>query len=214
MPYAIDELIEWAMFARYQACVEAGATDEAIDAVYRYSLAIGCDESEQVRRTQRDFVLRLAGKGAPFQRDQFRKANRETGRRVYLLTADFQRWLGVSRGFDPVVADELRRILLRTIDGMECKPTALLSGLRRTDFEPAVARKLDFMSLDRAHAPAAVVAMRHFYDFLAESELVDAETARSAHSVCRDLWKELKRVMNDEWQKYRFLEKYLPQPEE
>lgn len=210
MPWAIDELIEWAVFPRYQECVEAGATDADIDAVYRYTLEIGCDESEQVRQNQREFALRLAGKSRPFQREQLRQDNQETNRRIYLLTADFLRWLGESRGFDPLVADELRRILVRTIGDMECKPTGLFRGLRRADFEPAVVRKLDFMSLDRLHAPAVVIAMQHFYDFLAESEFVDAETVRAAHTVCRDLWKELRRGLDKQWHHYRFLEQYLP----
>jgi hypothetical protein len=210
MPWAIDELIEWAMFARYQECVEAGATDTAIDAVYRYSLDIGCDESEQIRQNQREFALRLASKSRPFQREQFRKDNQETNRRIYLLTADFLRWLGESRGFDPLVADELRCILIRTIDDMECKPTGLFRGLRRADFEPAVARKLGFMSLDRLHAPAVIIAMQHFYDFLAESEFVDAETVHAAHAICHDLWQELRLGLEQQWHHYRFLEQYLP----
>jgi len=210
MPWAIDDLIEWAVYARYQECVEAGATEEAIDAVYRYTLEIGCDESEQVRQNQREFALRLAGRSAPFQRDEFRKDNQDTNRRIYLLTADFLRWLSVSRGFDPLVADELRRILVRTIYDMECKPTVMLRGLRRADFEPVVARKLDFMSLDRLHAPAVIVAVQHFYDFLAESKLVDAQTAHAAHSICHDSWKEVRRGLEKEWPNYRFLEKYLP----
>ena len=213
MPWAIDKLIEWAMFARYQACVQAGATDEAIDAVYRYSLDIGCEESEKRRSNQHDFALRLAGKGVPFQRDQFRKDNQETGRRVYLLTADFLRWLDMSRGFDPLVADELRRIVVETINDMERKPADLLSGLRRTDLEPVVARKLHILSLDKLRAPATILAMWHFYDFLAESGLADAKTAQTAGRVCRDLWKELRRAMNDQWQTYRFLERYVPQSE-
>jgi hypothetical protein len=213
-PWAINNLIEWAVFARYQECVESGAADATVDAVYRYTLEIGCHESEQVRQNQREFALRLAGKSTPFQRDQFRKDNEETRRRMYLLTADFLRWLDVSRGFDPLVADELRRILIRTIDDMECKPTVLFRGLRRADFEPALARKLGFMSLDRLHAPAVIIAMQHFYDFLAESGLVDSQTSASARSVCRQLWNEQKRVMEDEWQNYRFVEKYLPQSRE
>jgi len=213
MPRAVNELIEWAMFSRYQACVQAGVTDEAIDAVYQYSLEIGCKKSRQVRRDQRDVVLRLAGRADAWNRDELLADDGDAGRRVYLLAVDFMRWLCESRGFEPLVADELRRILVSTVDDMECRPTALFRGLRRNEFEPALARKLGFMSLNRAHAPAGIVAMRHFYDFLGEFEFVDPQVCKSARLVCYVLWKKLKRAMKDSWQHYRFLERYLPRSE-
>ena len=212
MPWAVNELIEWAMFARYQACLQSGATDEAIDSVYHYSLEIDSEDSQQARQTTRDFALRLAGKAEAWNRDELLKGDRNIALRIYLLGADFMRWLCLSRGFEPLVADELRRILMSTIDNMECTPAALFRGLRRNEFEPALARKLGLMSLDVAHAPAGIVAMRHFYDFLAESELVEPRRRDSAQSVCYVLWKELKRALQDDWRQYQFLEQYLPRP--
>ncbi len=214
LPWAVNRLIEGSLFARYQACVQAGATDEAIDEVYRYSLDIGCRESKETQKNQRDFALRLAGKTDAWTRDELLKNDPQTNRRVYLLTVDFMRWLCMSRGFEPVVADELRRILVSLINGMEGKPNALLQGLRRKDFEPAVAKKLDFMSLDTADAPAGIIAMQHFYDFLAETELVDAQQRETARKVLFVLWNDLKRVMKDEWWRYKFLEQYHPRANE
>ena len=213
MSWAVNTLIEWALFTRFQACVQAGATDEAIDQLYRHSLEIGCEDSKRARKDQRDFVLHLAGKCEPWTRDELIKDDRHTGNRIYLLTADFMRWLCQSRNFEPLVADELRRILVSTIENLECHPTTIFRDLRRADLEPAVARKLAFMSLDTSHAPAGVIVFQHFYDFLAEHELIDPGTSKSAHSVCHALWKELKRTMKDEWRHYKFLEAYLPRTE-
>jgi len=210
MSWAIDELFEWKLFAQRQACAEAGATEEAIDALYEASLAIGCDASDVLRKDQRDCALHLAGKAAPFSRNDLLKKDRHAGRRVFLLTLDFQHWLCASRRFEPVLADELQRILVQTIEHMKCKPAAMFCELRREQFEPALARKLDVLSLDIVHAPAAVVAMLHFYDFLAEFGLVDARTRELAHTVCDTLWQELQRALTDDWHHYEFLERYLP----
>jgi len=215
MYWAVDELIEWALFDRYQTCAQAGATDEAIDAVYQYSLTIGVTDSQRSRDNQRDFAVHLAGEAdKTWTREELREGGEAGARKVYLLFVDFLRWLCTSRGLVPMVADELRRILIRLVNDMDCKPDALLRGLRRPDFEPVLARRLSFMSLDRAHAPAGVIAMLYFYDFLAEFRLVDEPTRESAKSLCRLLWKEIKRAMKDDWRKYQFLERYLPEAED
>jgi hypothetical protein len=210
IPSAVDELIDWALYAHYRACAEAGVTDEAVDALHRYSVQIGADDSEEVWRSQREFALHLAGKGETWPRDELVKDEPETWHRIYLLTVDWMRWLGESRGFHPLVADELRRILARTIDRMECKPSLLFRDLHRLDLEPAIVSYLHFLSLDRIHAPAALVAMWHFYDFLAEAGLVSEKQRDSTRSVCEVLWEALKRAAGDEWPRYRFLESYLP----
>lgn len=74
-----------------------------------------------------------------------------------------------------------------------------------------LARKLDFMSLDRFHVPAGILAMYHFYDFLAETKLVDETIHRPSQLVCLDLWKEIKKLFQEklgEWQPCQFLEQY------
>lgn len=210
MPDAVDELIEWALYPHYQACVQAGVTDEAVDALHRYSVEIGCDESEDVRENQRQFALHLAGKGEVWPREEFVNNDRQAWNRIYLLTVDWMRWLSASRGFPPLVADEMRRILVRTMNRMECKPSLLFGDLRRLDIEPAIADYLGFMSLDRVHAPAALVALEHFRDFQAEAGLVKEKHRDSTHAACGALWTEVQRVLGDDWRHYRFLEQYLP----
>jgi hypothetical protein len=94
---------------------------------------------------------------------------------------------------------------------MEDDVTGFLRGLKRTIFEPHLARKLGFLSLDRFHAPAGILAMYHFYDFLAEMQLVDATIRQPSQQVCVDLWKEIKNLcqgQRGEWRWYQFLEQY------
>ena len=85
---------------------------------------------------------------------------------------------------------------------------ALLRGLKRADFEPALVQKLGFMSLVPFQAPAAILAMRHFYDFLFAHDLIDKRTCDTAHSVCYVLWRDLKKAMAKDWDNCRFLETY------
>jgi hypothetical protein len=210
MPWALDELMQWALFEPYQNCVNAGCTTGAMDAVYDYAVKIGMNQSRQMRDHQREFAKHLAGRADAWSRDVLLKDDRRRGRRFYLLGADFLRWLCESRGIEPLVADELRLILLDIIDCMECSPTTLLLRLRRQDLEPALAAKVGFMSLDRAHAPAGIVAIRQFYDFLAASELIEPSVQKSAHALTYVLWKDVKRALKDDWRHYQFLERYLP----
>ncbi len=210
MPSGAEQLLNWALFPAYQACARQGATDDAIEELYRYSIEIGCRDSEKSRKAEQAFVRHLAGKGKTWTRDELLKDERRAGRRVYLLAVDLMRWLCEARGFEPMVADELRSVLVDTINDMECKPIALFRGLTREDLEPALARNLHPLSLQTAHAPAGIVAMRHFYDFLDDRKLVEAAQRDSVRSLCDVLWNDMKRAMEKDWPHYRFLQRYLP----
>lgn len=209
---AVNELVEWAMHAPVQACLEAGATEEAIEIAYQKSLALGVNDTEANRKIQRNSITLLAGisKKAWIREELLTLDKEEAGSQVYLLLFAYAHWLVQARGFAPVVADELRLIQAETIDRLECRPGVLLLGLKQKDFEPALARSLNMFSLKPFHAPAAVVAMRHFYDFLHAHDLVDKRTCDTAHDVCYVLWKKLKKAMAKDWDKCRFLEAYLP----
>ena len=211
MPWAIDELIELTLFEPVQACIRAGTTDEAIEKVFQMSIAFGAKDTIANREIQRNHIAHIAGTSEKiWSRDELLAADKNAGREIYVLLYDYMRWLCEKRDFQPIVADELRRILADTVNNLKCEPNALLRGLKRADFEPALVRKLDFMSLTPFHAPAAIVAMRHFYDFLHAHDLVDTQTRETAHTVCYVLWRTLKKVMAKEWDKCRFLEAYLP----
>jgi len=65
------------------------------------------------------------------------------------------------------------------------------------------------MSLDRIHAPATIVAMKHFYTFLDQLGLAKTSNVQKSHSLCEQLWTALQETVKFEWRQYRFLEKYF-----
>ncbi len=211
MPHARNQYIEWLLFGAYQRCLDRGASDDEIEANYRFLLGLGAKESEELQRGQRDFIRRLAGQEPPWTREELKPGD-EVGRRVYLLLVDFQRWLQRERGCEPMVADELRRLMVHAIDGTKDLLPSFLKGLRRGPFETFLAQNcLGFMSLTRFHAPAIVCAMYHFYEFLGVSVLVEPQVRDMSQRVCRDLWAELRKAAKAEWQEYRFLAKCFPE---
>lgn len=212
MPWAVDELIEWAMFPAYERCVAAGATDEAIDEAYRHMLSMGTKDTAIARDSCRRLALHLAGEAeVERSREKLRGDGKEVGQRIYLLLVDFRRWLTRTRGIPAVASDEFRRFLVACLGGMDSPANAFLDGLNRSEFEPFLAGKLGFMSLNHVQAPATALGMLHFYDFLAETGLVDEGVRARSADLCNALWEEMKRAMKDHWWSYRFLERYLPE---
>jgi hypothetical protein len=212
MPWGIDQLIEWAMFEPKQRCTAAGVTGEAIEESYQAVGRLFCDDDKLARSAYRTIVTQWAGKTErnwTLQDFSLPETNR-AGHHVYLLLIDFMRWLSECRGLPPVVSDEFRSILMQCGDAMDGPVNKLLTGLERRDMEPYVAGKLDILSLDRIHAPAAVVGMLYLYDFLRERGLVDGAAYMSTVSMLTELWKELRQVMDYEWHRYAFLEHWLP----
>lgn len=212
MPWAVDDILVWALFQPYQEFVQAGATDEAFDRFWQKSLALGARDTEEVREHQRKFGLHLAGlANKRWTRQELLSTKKRVSVKVNWLLVDYEHWLCTARHFPAIVADEFRVILGEILHGMNDDVTEFLRGLKRTAFEPRLACKLDFMSLDRFHVPAGILAMYHFYDFLAETQLVDETIRRPSQLVCLDLWKEIKKLFQGtlgEWQSCQFLEQY------
>ena len=62
------------------------------------------------------------------------------GSKIRLLLVDYERWLCTARQVPPIVADEFRVILSEALGGMKDDVTGFLHGLKRTVFEPHLAR--------------------------------------------------------------------------
>jgi hypothetical protein len=212
MPWAVDEIFGWTLLRPCQEFVQAGATDEAFDRFWSEYVDLGGKDTAEARESLREFGLHLAGlANKRWTRQELLTTKKRIARKINLLLVDYQHWLVTARQVPPIVADEFRIILTEIVHGMTGDLTGFLRGLKRTVFEPRLARKLDFMSLDRFHASAGVLAMYHFYDFLAESQLVDETIRRSSQQVCLDLWDEIKTLFQEklcEWRPYQFLEQY------
>ena len=212
MYWAVDEVIDWAMFAHYQRCVAKGVTEAAVDALHVAAQEIGIEDSDQFQANRRMFALHLAGKsGKRWTKSELISRKKKALHNIYLLCVDYQRWLCEERRFKAIVADEFRRLVLSAIDGIDCPFNGLLNGLPQQRLDQYLAGKLGFMSLHRIAAPATVIAMKHYYDFLKELELVNAKPWQNSQAVCDCLWEQLKGVFDEgEWKAYTFLEEYLP----
>ncbi len=213
MPWAVHELIDMVLFGPVQACVEAGATDEALEELFQKSLTFGVKDNKKNRALQRRHIAHIAGTSQQvWTRKGLLAADEGAEGEMFCLFYEFGRWLCRDRGYQPIVADELRRVLVKTINRMECGENALLRGLKRDDFDPALAKTLHFMSLSQFHAPAAIAAMRLLYDFLQARNLVDKRTCDTAQSVCYVLQKEVDKVIVEQWKSSRFLKGFVAQP--
>jgi hypothetical protein len=210
--WAVEEILEWALFSPYQQCVTAGVTDEALEALHVAALDLGIEDDEQSRANRRDMAQHLAGvSDKKWVKDELISSKTKATRKVFLLGVDYQRWLSQERALPPIVADEFRRLVHKAMAGMECSFGSLLVGLGRHPFDRYLAEKLGFMSLTRIVAPATIIAMRHYYDFLKELELVTAKSWKKSQSVCDLLWGQLKdAISDDQWRTFAFLEQYMP----
>jgi hypothetical protein len=54
--WAVEEILEWALFSPYQQCVTAGVTDEALEALHVAALDLGIEDDEQSRANRRDMA--------------------------------------------------------------------------------------------------------------------------------------------------------------
>ena len=212
MPWAVDDIFGWALFQPYQEFVQAGATDEAFDRLRQKCVDLGGQDTKEAREHHRNFGLHLAGlANKRWTRQELLSTKKRIGLKVYWLLVDYEHWLCTARQVPAIVADEFRVILAETLQGVKDDLTGFLQGLKRTVFEPHLAHKLGLMSLDRFHVPAGILAMYHFYDFLAEAQLVDETIRQPSQQVCLDLWSEIKSLFQEklsEWRSYQFLEQY------
>ena len=214
MYWAVDELLGWAMFHAYQRCLAAGADDAAIEQMHDAARKMALSDSEQDRANRRDVMLHLSGQANKSWRKAELVSTKKTAyRNIYLLGVDFQRYLATECDVPPIAADELRSLVMEWINRVAQPFGGLLKGLVRREFEPLVAKKLDFMSLDRIHAPATIVAASRFYDFLKHVDLVNSGAWRRSQSVCEEIWDELRDGFKDEWASYEFLERYRRSPD-
>jgi hypothetical protein len=173
----------------------------------------GIEEGDDSQENRRTYALYLAGKSDKhWTKDELIRDKKKACWKIYLLGVDYQRWLCEERRFAPIVADELRHLVIDAANGINCPFRVLLTGLPHQAFDQYLAKSLGFMSLDRIHAPASVIAVKHYYDFLSELELVKPGVWHESQAVCDGLWKQLQRTISDEeWQSYRFLEQCWPQ---
>jgi hypothetical protein len=211
MYWAVGEIHEWALFPSYQRCIAAGASGDSLDALRLAVARLGIEDSPEYQEDRHEFAMHLSGQSAKqWTRSELLARDDDTPHKVFLLNADFMCWLCEERKFKPIVADELRHLAGDAINEMDGHLHGIMSGLSRRDVEPYVTSKLGFMSLKRIHAPATVVVLAQYVDFLKEIELTKPSDWKKSRSACASLWYDLPKALGDEWPQYQFLEAYLP----
>lgn len=204
---------EWRLAPRYRSCAAAGVSEAGVDEIFQYAQSLGCrDDDDDLRDRITSRVAHLAGEiDESVDQQTFAEMDADAWRSLALLIADYQRWLERSRGVNWTAADEFRNLLVTVVNRIECTPAEFLMGITQRDLEPLLVGRLSFMSLEKFHAPAMVIAIGHFYDFLEERGIIDDQARRCGQSVCRMMWGKLRQRMEPIQAEFRFLERWLPE---
>ena len=209
-PWAIDDLVELAVFFLYHEVIEAGRTAEAMAELRKQLPEIDCNPSDE------HLTAMLAHRAGVADRSLERKdllgRDEPAGFNLYLLSLDFGRWLTVERRLSPLVADTMRHFvnvcLVEMREESDCDPLVL----HQQRLDKYLAQLLGLMSVMYSRGVATLIGMRHFRDFLAAVNLVGEGEHRRAKRICDDLWSQMHRALGDTVPDYAFLNKYLCGP--
>jgi len=207
MGWAVEELIECAVFFLYREAVEGGCSPDVLEALRRQLARIDCDPTEE--RLTAMFAHRAGTVARPFELKDLLGRDEPAGFNLYLLSLDFGRWLTAERQMPPLVADTMRCFVYWCLNEMREKSDRNPLALRQQRLEEYLARLLGLMSVLQLRGVATLIGMRHFYDFLLSVELIDEGEHRRARRICDDLWSQMQRALGDTAPDYAFLNRYL-----
>jgi hypothetical protein len=207
MSWAVDELIEFAVFSLYQEAIEAGRTAEAMAELRRQLAEIKCNPSEEnlaamlAHRSgttdRRIELLDVLGRDEP------------AGFNLYLLSLDFGRWLTMEQRMSPLVADTMRHFVYVCLVEIRQESDRNTLVLQQQRLDKYLAQLLGFMSVMHLRGVATLIGMRHFWSFLAAMNVIDEAEHRRAKRICDDLWSQMHRALGDTAPDYAFLNQYL-----
>ncbi len=207
MGWAIEELIEFAVFFLHSDAINAGCTPEALGELRKQLAQIDCNSPED--RLNAVLAHRAGTAGRPFAREDLLGHKEPAGLNLYLLSLDFGRWLTQEQQMPPLVADTMRCFVLWCIDEMREESDRNPLALHQQRLDRHLARLLGFMSLSHLRGVATLIGMRRFHDFLLSVNLIDEGEHRRARRICDDLWSQMHRALGNTAPDYAFLNKYL-----
>ncbi len=211
MPWAVDEIFHFALFKHVRECIRSDATDEAIRVMEHELRKLDANMDKEVVDIRREIVLCSAGQQAKdWQRDQLLGTSRKAIRNRYLLGYEFVGWLATQRSISFSAADELRGLVFNTLSRDKLQMQDYLDGVPQRKLDEHLASLLGFMAFDRFKAPATLIAIDHFANFLAERELIDSKSFQRTLSTAASLDQQLRRALNDEWHSFQFLDRLRP----
>ena len=205
--WAVEEIIEFAVFFLYREAVEAGCTPEALNEVRRQLARIDCTP------TEKELTAMLAHRSGTVDRQievtELLARDESAIFSFYLLSLDFGRWLTTERRMPPLVADTMRYLVHKCLGEMCGESDDNPLALHQQRLDRYLAHLLGFMSVMHLRAVATLIAMRHFYDFLRSVNLIDEGEHRRTRRICDDLWLQMHRALGDTAPDYAFLNQYL-----
>jgi hypothetical protein len=206
MPWAVNELIEFAVFFLYQEAVEAECTKEAVATLRRRMAEINCDPSEDNLAAMLEH--RAGTVERPIELTDLLGRDDRAGFNLYLLSLDFGRWLMLERELPPVVADTLRYFSYVCLGEMNGKSDRNPLILHQKRFDKYLAGLLGFMSVMHLRGVATLIAMGHFVDFIASEKLIDDGQQRRMKRICEGLGQQVQRALGDAASDFDFLNRY------
>lgn len=207
MGWAIEELIEFAVFFLHGDAINAGCTPEALSELRRQLAQIDCNPPEDKLNAM--LSQRAGTAGRQFLLEDLLGHKEPAGFNLYLLSLDFGRWLAEERQMPSLVADTMRCFVFWCLVEMREKSDRNPLTLLQQRLDKYLARLLGFMSLLHLRGVATLIGMRHFHDFLLSVNLIDEGEHRRARRICGDLWLQMHRALGDTAPDYAFLNKYL-----
>ena len=207
MGWAIEELIEFAVFFLHSDAIDAGWTPEALGELRKQLAQIDCNPSEDKLNAM--LAHRAGTAGRQFTLEDLLGHEEPASFNLYLLSLSFGRWLTEERQMPPLVADTMRCFVFWCLGEMRGKPDRNPLTLHQQRLDKYLARLLGFMSLLHLRGVATLIGMRHFYDFLLWAGIIEEGEHRRARRICDDLWSQMHRALGDTAPDYAFLNKYL-----
>lgn len=207
MPWAIDELFNFFMDSQVRQCVADGGDAAAIAKMEAILEQHNANMDPGVVLMRAEMIRRLCGRTkTKWLRNQLVGNNHQSSENCCLLSFDFSHWLTSEKAIAPIAADELRVLVLNTLsrDGLTMRN--YLDGVLQALLDQHLAGLLGFMSLDRFKAPATLIAVEHFAEFLNDTGLAKPKASTASLKSVHDLDSQLRRMLNEEWQTFAFLD--------
>jgi hypothetical protein len=208
MPWAIEEIFHWILFQRVRECIAAEASDEAITGMEVEMEKLDANMDPEMVELRRNMTLAIAGiNDQSWQRNELVGANEKSQLKRYLLGYEFVGWVHRTHNISLSAADELRGLIGEAMGRDELSMRDFLDGVPQQSLDKHLASRLGFMSLDRFKAPAMLIAVKYFVQFLATRELVTESSLRKTSRVISQLDSQLRNVLDKEWHVFRFLDR-------
>jgi len=149
-----------------------------------------------------------------WHKNQLTGTTEKARRNCYLLSYDYAGWMVAERSIPAIAADELRILLVDSLSRGDLTMKHYIDGLPQKTVDRDLATHLRFMGLHRFQAPATLIAIKHFVDFLHEIGLVTDSSRKKSQQVITSLGSQLEDLLKNEWVAWRFLDQLRGRREE